>query len=48
MYILHSDDADNLRIHTFSEAGDMGSLEKMVENSDPEPASESSPLDADS
>ncbi|CAN6482604.1 unnamed protein product [Victoria cruziana] len=42
------DDADNLRIHTFSEAGDMGSLEKMVENSDPEPASESSPLDADS
>ncbi|KAF3784103.1 hypothetical protein EJ110_NYTH15546 [Nymphaea thermarum] len=42
------DDADNLRIHTFSEAGDMGSLEKMVDNSDPEPASESSSLDADS
>ncbi|XP_031496173.1 uncharacterized protein LOC116261516 [Nymphaea colorata] len=41
------DDADNLRIHTFSEAGDMGSLEKMVDKSDPEPASESS-LDADS
>ncbi|KAK9274460.1 hypothetical protein L1049_021707 [Liquidambar formosana] len=30
------EDADKLRIHTLSEAGDMDSLEKMVDNSDSE------------
>ncbi|GMI88401.1 hypothetical protein like AT5G08540 [Hibiscus trionum] len=30
------EDADKLRVHTFSEAGDMDSLEKMVEGSDSE------------
>lgn len=31
-----SEDADKLRQHTLSEAGDMGSLEKMVNDSDSE------------
>lgn len=35
-----SEDADKLRIHTLSEAGDMDSLEKMVEGSDSEDSSE--------
>ena len=34
-----SDDADKLRIHTLSEAGDMDSLEKMVDGSDSEDSS---------
>lgn len=33
---LFSDDADKLRLHTLSEAGDMDSLEKMVDDSDSE------------
>lgn len=33
------DDADKLRIHTLSEAGDMDSLEKMVDGSDSEDSS---------
>ncbi|KAL0000298.1 hypothetical protein SO802_019900 [Lithocarpus litseifolius] len=37
------DDADKLRIHTLSEAGDMDSLEKMVDGSDSEDSSEESP-----
>jgi hypothetical protein len=35
-----SEDADKLRIHTLSEAGDMDSLEKMVEASDSEDSNE--------
>jgi len=38
-----SEDADKLRIHTLSEAGDMDSLEKMVDGSDSEDSSEESP-----
>ena len=40
-----SDDADKLRIHTLSEAGDMDSLEKVVDGSDSEDSSEESPSD---
>ncbi|KAK6241484.1 hypothetical protein QQP08_005813 [Theobroma cacao] len=36
------EDADKLRLHTFSEAGDMDSLEKMVDSSDSEDSSEDS------
>ena len=37
---LISDDADQLRIHTLSEAGDLDSLEKMVDNDDSDSDSE--------
>ncbi|KAE8672743.1 mitochondrial intermembrane space import and assembly protein 40-like [Hibiscus syriacus] len=36
------EDVEKLRLHTFSEDGDMGSLEKMVDGSDSEDSSESS------
>ncbi|XP_031373499.1 uncharacterized protein LOC116188348 [Punica granatum] len=36
------DDADKLRLHTLSESGDMGSLEKMVDDSDSEGSDEES------
>lgn len=35
---IHSEDADTIRLHTLSEAGDMDSLEKMVNDSDSEDA----------
>lgn len=34
--ISFSEDAEKLRLHTVSEAGDMESLEKMVDGSDSE------------
>ncbi|KAL5828324.1 hypothetical protein ACOSQ4_020121 [Xanthoceras sorbifolium] len=37
------EDAENLRLHTISEAGDMDSLEKMISDSDSEDTSEPSP-----
>lgn len=40
--VIVSEDADKLRIHTLSEAGDMDSLEKMVDGSDSEDSSEGS------
>ncbi|TXG57436.1 hypothetical protein EZV62_018749 [Acer yangbiense] len=38
--IYLSEDADKLRLHTLSEAGDMDSLEKMINDSDSEDAGE--------
>ncbi|XVE92990.1 hypothetical protein REPUB_Repub01dG0151300 [Reevesia pubescens] len=40
------EDADKLRLHTFSEAGDMDSLEKMIDGSDSEDSSEDSSVAA--
>lgn len=40
---LVSEDADKLRLHTLSEAGDMDSLQKMVNDSDSEDSGEGSP-----
>lgn len=40
--LILSEDAIKLRTHTLSEAGDMDSLEKMVEGSDSEDSSEDS------
>ncbi|KAK4774537.1 hypothetical protein SAY86_009472 [Trapa natans] len=37
------DDADKLRLHTLSEAGDMDSLEKMVDDSDSESSDQEKP-----
>jgi len=37
-----SEDADKLRIHTISEAGSLDALEKMVDSSNSEDASEDS------
>eukprot|EP00257_Ricinus_communis_P024009 XP_015584145.1 uncharacterized protein LOC8269612 [Ricinus communis] len=37
------EDADKLRLHTLSEAGDMGSLEKMVDGSDSDEHSSTAP-----
>ena len=42
LFLFFSEDADKLRLHTFSEAGDMDSLEKMVNGSDSEDSSEDS------
>ncbi|PPD95556.1 hypothetical protein GOBAR_DD07407 [Gossypium barbadense] len=40
--LYFSEDADKLRLHTFSEAGDMDSLEKMVDGSNSEDSHEDS------
>lgn len=40
-----SEDAEKLRMHTSSEAGDMESLEKMIDGSDSEDTSEGSSAD---
>lgn len=41
VFIL-SEDADKLRIHTISEGGSLDALEKMVDSSDSDDASEAS------
>ena len=37
-----SEDAEKLRLHTLSEAGDVDSLERMVDASDPEEPTDNS------
>lgn len=37
-----SEDAEKLRLHTVSEAGDLDSLEKMIDGSDEEDSSDDS------
>lgn len=40
--IYFSEDAEKLRLHTISEVGDLGSLEKMIGGSDEEESSDDS------
>ena len=36
LFVVYSEDAEKLRLHTLSEAGDMDSLQKMADISDSE------------